>query len=198
MKSFTKLQPILLVLLVACGSAPPSDHAKQQTSQRARILQFYGANTQAVVKGQPLAICYGVEDAQSVRMEPPEVELGLSRNRCFAVSPKQNTTYLLIAKGTDGQEVQQPFPVRVVAAPQAVQLIRSFDVMPAKAGLSVNLCYQTKGAVSLTLTPALAPVEPAEHPLCVPVPITQQTTFLLTATDAAGNVDRMQVTAKPN
>ncbi len=197
MKSFIKLQPILLVLLVACGSAPLSDHAKQQTSQRARILQFYGANTQ-VVKGQPLTICYGVEDAQSVRMEPPEVELGLSRNRCFAVSPKQNTTYMLIAKGTDGQEVQQPFPVRVVAASQPVQLIRSFDVMPAKAGLSVNLCYQTKGVVSLTLSPALAPVEPAEHPLCVPVPITQQTTFLLTATDSSGNVDRMQVTAKPN
>lgn len=197
MKSFIKMQPILLTLLVACGSAPPSEQAKQQAPQRARILQFYGANTQ-VVKGQPLTLCYGVEDAQSVRMEPPEVELGLSRNRCIAVSPKQNTTYILIAKGTDGQEVRQPFPVRLVAASQPVQLIRSFDVMPAKAGQLVNLCYQTKGAASVTLSPALTPVEPAEHPRCVPVAITQQTTFLLTATDAAGNVDRMQVTAKPN
>ena len=192
---------VLLLLLAACSQEPPApEPAKQAKPKHAKILQLSAANNQ-VQRGQSLTLCYGVEDATSVRLEPPEEELGLSRSRCIAVSPKRNTTYSVIAKGEDGQEVRQSFSVAVVAAVPAssasATLIRSFDVMTGRPGQPLQLCYHTKGAISLHLTPSVKSVEPSETPRCFPISITTKTTFLLTATDAAGNVDRMQVTATP-
>ena len=191
---------VVSAILFCCAcSAPPSapEPTKQEKPQHAKILQFYGADAE-VTKGQPITICYGVEDALTVRMEPAEELLGLSRNRCIAVSPKQNTTYMLIAKGADGLEVRQSLSIRVVAMRQAVVLIQSFDVSMGGNGQPVQLCYRTKGAKALRLDPPTHPVGPSETLRCFPVAITAPTTFILTATDAAGNVDRMQVTARPN
>ena len=191
----------LLLLLAACSPERPAQEAiKQAKPRHAKILQLSAANNQ-VERGQSLTLCYGVEDAGSVRLEPPEEVLGLSRSRCIAVSPKHNTTYTVIAKGEDGEEVRQSFPVSVVAAaksiPASATLIRSFDVATGNPGRPLQLCYQTKGAVSLRLNPPVKSVEPSESPRCFPISITTKTTFMLTATDAAGNVDRMQVTASP-
>ena len=195
------MRPVILatfLLLTACSADRSAQEAvKQAKPKHAKILQLSAASNR-VEKGQSLTLCYGVEDAASVRLEPPEETLGLSHNRCFAVSPKRNTTYTLIAKGDDGEEVRESFPVNVVAAapatPGSADLIRSFDVAN---GNPLQLCYQTKGAVSLRLTPAVKSIEPSEMPLCFPINITTKTTFLLTATDASGKVDRMQVTATP-
>ena len=195
------MRPAILAtfsLLAACSpdrSAPEAVKLKH-----AKILQLSAANNQ-VEKGQSLTLCYGVEDAADVRLEPPEEVLGLSHSRCIAVSPKHNTIYTLIAKGDDGEEVRQSLPVNVVAAapasPGSADLIRSFDVGVGNPGQPLQLCYQTQGAVSLRLTPPVKTVEPSERPVCFPINITTKTTFLLTATNAAGNVDRMQVTATP-
>ncbi len=190
-----------LLLLAACSpDRPAREPVKQATPKHAKILQLSAANNQ-VERGQSLTLCYGVEDATSVRLEPPEEVLGLSHSRCIAVSPKHNTTYTAIAKGEDGEEVRQSFPVSVVTAapsiPASATLIRSFDVATGNPGQPLQLCYQTKGAVSLRLTPPVKSLEPSESPRCFPISITTKTTFLLTATGAAGNVDRMQVTASP-
>ena len=190
------------LLLASC--AKQQEPAKQAPKPKhAKILQLSAANNQ-VVKGQSLTLCYGVEDAASVRLDPPEEVLGLSRSRCIAVTPKRNTIYTLIAQGEDGQEVRESFPVSVVAGSPgsgsssgSAMLIRSFDVMSGNPGQPLQLCYQTKGAVSLRLAPAIKEVTPSESPRCFPIKITTKTTFLLTATDASGNVDRMQVTAAP-
>ena len=187
-----------ILFCCACSAPPPApEPLKEEKPKHAKILQFYGADAE-VTRGQPITLCYGVEDAVRVRMEPADEQLGLSRNRCIAVSPKQNTTYALIAKGADGLEVRQSLPIRVVAPRQAVVLIQNFDVSMGGNGQPVQLCYRTKGATTLRLDPPLHPVGPSETPRCIPVVISAPTTFILTATDAAGNVDRMQVTAKPN
>jgi hypothetical protein len=193
----------MIVLLAACSKeqAPPPAAGKAKP-KHAKILQL-AAGTNQVVKGESLTLCYGVEDAKSVRLDPPEEELGVSRNRCIAVSPKKNTVYTLIAKGEDGEEVREQFPVSVVgAAPssanaQQTLLIRSFDVMQGNPGQPTQLCYQTKGAVSVRINPAVKTLEPAESPRCFPISIASKTTFLLTASDAAGHIDRMQVTVAP-
>ena len=194
--------PFALLLFASCSTQPPAEPAQRPKPKHAKILHFYGASNQTP-KGEPLTVCYGVEDATSVRMEPAEEELGLSHNRCIAIHPKQNTTYALIAKGADGEEVRKTFAVTIVAASaagppaQQVLLIRSFDVMTGNPGQPIQLCYATQGAKTLKLEPPVSAVEPSETPRCFPVNITAKTRFLLTATDASGRIDRMQVTASP-
>ena len=149
------------------------------------------------MKGQPITLCYGVEDARAVRLEPPDEVLGVSRNRCFAVSPKQNTSYALFAKGEDDVEVKLSFLVRVVPKVEQTELIRHFDVLNAKPPLPPNICYQTaSGARKLTLHPPLVRVTPSATTVCLPVKVATTTTFVLTAVDDRGREDKMQVTVK--
>ena len=193
---------VFLVLSACSGERASQVPAVKAKPKHAKILQL-AAGTNQVVRGESLTLCYGVEDAKSVRLDPPEEELGVSRSRCIAVSPKRNTIYTLIAKGEDGEEVREQFPISVVGAgatgggSQQSMLIRSFDVMHGNPGQPTQLCYQTKGAVSVRINPAVKALEPADSPRCFPISIATKTTFLLTATDAAGQIDRMQVTVAP-
>ena len=186
-----------LLALTGCSS-PVSTAAttKQSKPQHAKIINFYGADSE-VVTGHPITLCYGVEDALTVRLEPPDEELGLSRNRCFAVSPKQNTSYSIIAKGADGVEIRQSFLVRVLPKAEQAILIRHFDVLNAKGSLPPNICYQTvPGVQRLTLHPSIATVGPSETTQCIPVMVVKTTSFVLTAVDGRGRVDKMQVTVE--
>ncbi len=46
-------------------------------------------------------MCYGVENARAVRIEPEVEKLKPAWNRCFDVSPRQTTMYRLVATGPD-------------------------------------------------------------------------------------------------
>ena len=188
------LLPLLLIALAGCSSTTPPIAQPPLKPKHARIINFYGADSE-VVKGHPITLCYGVEDAITVRLEPPEEELGVSRNRCFAVSPKQNTSYSLIAKGEDGEAVNQSFQVRVAPKAEQTILIRSFDVLNPKAPSPPSLCYQTNpGVKELKLDPPMVSVAPSEAIRCAPVMVAQTTTFVLIAVDVEGRQDKMQVT----
>ena len=181
-----------LLTLAGCATTPPA--APPEKPKHAKIITFYGADSE-VVKGQPITLCYGVEDAKSVRLDPPDEKLGISRNRCFAVSPKQNTSYALIAKGEDGMEAKQSFLVRVIPKAEQAILIRSFDVLTAKLPTPPSICYQTAAGVQqLKLDPPMVRVAPSQSTKCVPVLIKTTTTFVLTAIDGQGRQDKMQVT----
>ena len=181
-------------MLAGCSSGPPPAVETKAKPRQAKIIAFYGADPE-VVKGHPITLCYGIEGAKTVRLEPPDEELGVSRNRCFAVSPKQNTSYSLIAKGEDGVEVKRSFLVRVVPKAEDVILIKHFDVLNAKAPQPPNICFQTApGVKQVRLDPPVAIVAPSETTKCVPVIVSNTTTVIMTAIDGQGRQDRMQVT----
>ena len=87
-----------------------------------RILQFY-ASTGAVTKGERAVVCYGVENAREVKLEPEVKKLEPSTNRCFSVTPASNTIYTLIAEGYDGQQVSASFAISVATPPRSALLL---------------------------------------------------------------------------
>src|ERR1017187_6268872 len=81
------------VVPAAASAAPP---------EGARITQFYSTLAQAG-RGETALVCYGVENAKAVWLEPPRHELSAAQARCVEVSPTADTTYKLTVQGADGQ-----------------------------------------------------------------------------------------------
>jgi hypothetical protein len=80
---------------------------------RLKILDFY-ATPGAVRRGQSSLICFGVNQAERVRIEPPVEELHPAVSHCFEVSPLRNTDYKLIAEDRAGHTVTQSLSIKVV------------------------------------------------------------------------------------
>lgn len=85
--------------------------AKQEENARAldavggtefSILSFY-ATPGLVHRGDQVELCYGVANAQTVKVEP-DIGRGVwpSVNRCIDITPKKTTTYTLSAQDAHG------------------------------------------------------------------------------------------------
>jgi hypothetical protein len=77
-----------------------------------KILDFY-ANPPAIRRGGHASICYGVNSAESVRIDPPVEQLHPAVSRCFEVSPVRDTEYKLIATDQAGHAVTQTIAIKV-------------------------------------------------------------------------------------
>ncbi len=98
--------------------------AAQQQAQEARrtiellggdhlkILNFY-ASPGAIHRGQQSLICYGVNAAEHVRIEPPVEQLHPALSHCFNVSPDRDTDYKLSADDRAGHTVTASLSVKV-------------------------------------------------------------------------------------
>ncbi len=98
--------------------------AAQQQAQEARreiellggdhlkILNFY-ASPGAIHRGQQSLICYGVNAAEHVRIEPPVEQLHPALSHCFQVSPVRDTDYKLSADDRAGHTVTASVSVKV-------------------------------------------------------------------------------------
>ena len=124
-----------------------------------KILSFY-ATSGEIRDGDREIVCYGVENARSVRMEPPVEELRPALTRCFAVEPHENTRYRLIADGLDGRQAQESFEVRVKPALPYI-LFFAVSHKEIQRGDAVTLCYGVAHSDSVELQPigwSLAPI----------------------------------------
>ena len=98
--------------------------AAQQQAQEARrtiellggdhlkILNFY-ASPPTIRRGQQSLICYGVNAAEHVRIEPPVEQLHPALSHCFNVSPDRDTDYKLGADDRAGHTVTASLSVKV-------------------------------------------------------------------------------------
>src|SRR4051794_30163154 len=64
---------------------------------RLKILSFYAAPS-AIKRGASASLCYGVNGAKTVRLEPAAAEVWPALSRCFQVSPVRDTEYKLTAE----------------------------------------------------------------------------------------------------
>lgn len=88
-----------------------------------RILNFY-ASVGAVTAGEKALLCYGVENAKSVRISPTIQGVYPSPNRCVEIVPERTTHYMILAEGFDGRVASQSFTLPVqppVFKPRTVQ-----------------------------------------------------------------------------
>ena len=78
-----------------------------------KILAFYAAPG-VIQRGQPTSLCFGVNAAKTVRIEPPIVDdLHPSVSRCFQISPRKDTEYKLTATDAAGHSVSQTVSIQV-------------------------------------------------------------------------------------
>ena len=77
-----------------------------------KILSFY-ASPPSIHAGTESLICFGVNAAKSVRIDPPVQDLHPALSRCFAVAPASDTEYTLTAVDGAGHTVSQKLQIRV-------------------------------------------------------------------------------------
>lgn len=78
-----------------------------------KITQFYASKPDAA-RGDSILVCYGVENARAVRIEPPiEAPLLPLPVKCFPFAPRHTTTLKLVAEGDKGGEATASITVRV-------------------------------------------------------------------------------------
>ena len=66
-----------------------------------KIISFY-ASPGTIHRGDTVDMCYGVSNAKSVKLDPPDASVWPSNDRCLQVSPKKTTTYMLTADDGKG------------------------------------------------------------------------------------------------
>jgi len=82
-------------------------------STELQITQFY-ASKQEAAKGESVLVCYGVENARAVRIEPAiDDHLIPLPAKCIPFAPHRTTTLKLVAEGEKGGEATQSITVRV-------------------------------------------------------------------------------------
>jgi hypothetical protein len=77
-----------------------------------KILNFY-ATPPTVHSGQKAAICYGVNAAESVRLDPPVEQLHPALSHCFQVAPLRDTEYKLTIADRAGHTLTQSLAIKV-------------------------------------------------------------------------------------
>jgi eukaryotic-like serine/threonine-protein kinase len=96
--------------------APSKPRSSAPVTLPAKILKFT-PNRTSVAAGQPVEVCYGVENATSLRLEPAVERIAPAHSRCFSFTPKAAGEYKLIATGTDGTVSARSFRLEITDAP---------------------------------------------------------------------------------
>ena len=193
--------PALVFALFSAGCGESTRQTAETPKKNPpRVLQFY-ASEGVVRPGASVTICYGVEYADSIRIDPFIEEVTPSHNRCIEARPSKTTLYTLTAQGPDGK-AEASFTVttdvnakpRVEAAAPAtlIQFLMASSTTAAK-GRPVTICYGVKDAVSVVLTPKLRDLEPSERN-CFSAAFEETTLLTLTAKNARGVVDTEKLT----
>jgi hypothetical protein len=180
-------------LLAACSRPSPAPAPKAE-SLPARITQLY-ASPASIARGEKTLLCYGVENAKTVKLAPGDRELSAALSRCVDITPTETTTYTLTAEG-DGPAAKQDVTVTVGAAkapgPKIIELrVSSLSI---KRGEPVSICYKVSNAKSVRIEPSVPPSD--MNPDCGIAHPDRTTTYTVTAVGASGEQDQERVTVK--
>jgi hypothetical protein len=111
-------------------------HARGAVPGGVRILLFR-ASVGALVEGQKAELCYGVENARTVRIAPgPEGSTGQvypSAHRCVGIWPQHTTHYTLMAIGYDGSAATRSLTLPVQTAPLPIPDPREYALLATTA-----------------------------------------------------------------
>lgn len=105
-----------------------------------------------IPKGEVAQLCYGVENAASVALQPPVEQLKPSINRCFEIRPAQRTEYELTATGADGRTDTQRVTVDLVG-PRVRILEVQVSALEVDPGEPVSICWKAENARSVEVLP---------------------------------------------
>lgn len=178
-----------LVLAACSRTAPPAPAFTVNTPPR--ITQFYSTTPQ-LARGEKAMVCYGVENAKTVWLEPPRRELSAALARCVEVEPAGTTTYKLTAEGAGGRTTQELTVTLGPPRPRIVEVrVSALDIA---RGTPVSVCYKVEHATSVKIEPPLPPID--TNPNCGVATPQRTTTYTVTAIGAGGARDEEHVTVR--
>ncbi len=186
------------LMLAGCSSQPPANQAKKTEPAKppAAVTQFYPTASR-IGRGETVQLCYSVDNATKVRLEPPVEEVWPALSRCFPVRPASTTTYTLTASDEQGHSASKSLTIEVGAAkaagPHIIEVtVNKLQVAP---GEPVLVCYTARNATSVKITPGETTQQTAERG-CVTDNPKATTTYQVVATGAGGQTDSERVTVK--
>jgi hypothetical protein len=147
---------IFMILILSLGGCSSSNRSSAPTTKKAakvRITNFYLSPAQ-VPKGSTGNLCYGVEFATKVTLDPPVEEVWPAVTRCLQIKAEGPKHYTLTATGADGQTDVRSIDfetVEVVAAPELYDI--SVTSMQVKPDQPVGLCFKARNAVRTEASP---------------------------------------------
>jgi hypothetical protein len=139
-------------------------------------------------------VCYGVENARTVWLEPPRRELSVALARCVEVSPSADTTYKLTVEGEDGQAVTRELKLAVGAARAKIVNV-NVSALQVKPGDLVSVCYTVENARAVTIDPIGFRGASAAKGCATDQP-RKSTTYTVSAVGSGGDKDQERVTVK--
>lgn len=162
-----------------------------------KIASFRVTPSAIPVNGQA-QLCYEVENAISVRIEPNIGERKPPSKECLSVTPSQTITYTLTAYAGDGTNTSQQITLNVAAdVPQAEIVhfeVRRQDGPGGANDPQFQLCYEVRDAAHAEIdNNGGTVVLNRDH--CQRVTPQQTTTYTLSATGADGFMVSRQATA---
>jgi hypothetical protein len=180
--------------LLGCRPKDSALHSDVLKSDPVRITQFYATELTAP-KGEPVNLCYGVENASAVRLTPPVEQLHPSLSRCFPVSQTETTTYTLFAEDKQGGTASQSITLPTTGPlPKFIDLlVNSHEVAP---GGLISFCFQAKNAVAVRATPVPLTERATPARGCVIDYPRKTTTYHITITGAGGQTDEASTVVK--
>lgn len=154
---------VIVALTASCGHAnhSPKRDGRYLTGDLVRITLFYASPLSAhsynhgglsVSRGEKTLLCYGVENAVAVQIEPSVEAIRPALSRCIGVSLTRTTRFTLKAEDRDGRTAEAAVTVIVTApAPHFIDLsISAREVAP---GDVVAFCFKAMNAVRVAGAP---------------------------------------------
>ncbi|MBX9599361.1 MAG: hypothetical protein K2X35_00095 [Bryobacteraceae bacterium] len=153
---------------------------------------FYASPPQIAARESTL-LCYGVEQAASVAMEPAVGSIAPAVSRCLQISPTRSTEYRLTAKSRDGRSVSQSVRVTVGGARARILDVR-VSALEVSKGSAISICWKAEEAVSAEVHP-LPALDPAANPNrnCVADRPAATKVYVLKVKGASGDEDREEI-----
>jgi hypothetical protein len=180
------------IALAGCGGGSTATIVSK-APEKVRITQFY-ASPANPPKGEKTLLCYGVENATEVRLDPPIERVWPAMARCFDIDSTKTATYRLTA-ARGSESVSET--VTVKPGPPAVKIIEvSINKAQFDSGEMATVCFKAKNAVATIIRPGnwINPHTPFVG--CVMDHPRKTTTYIVTATGEGGDTDSERVTAK--
>ena len=184
---------LLTLATFGCGDKTPqaTGVTEKKPVEHVKIVQFYAAD-RMIPKGAKGNLCYGVENAVKLALDPPADEVYPAVSRCIGISPnKRKTTYTLTAWGADGAKEMKSVDVTAGAPPPRLYDLwaNSIDVHPGEA---VKVCFKVENVQKIRVKPGT--LDPATN--CISDHPSKTTTYKITAFGGDNEMDSGTVTVK--